>query len=137
MRIYKRMAYLCALSIGATVAFAAPADAAEQAEQEPKEDGVSWDDKESMEIIETCSADVLGHPAQAGPALTPAQRAAMCQAAVTVAYTLGCTGIGVSCATGSVLTVGSVAIPCVLLTALHAEQALELQPLWQRIAQTW
>jgi hypothetical protein len=135
MKIYKQkrtIACLCALGAmwRGGVAFAAPAEgyglpsATEQDEQSrqaehisPKEDGgISWDDKETMEIIETCTADA--GRAQAGPALTPPQRAAICAAAVQVAAYLGCAAITADCAIGSVLTVGSLAIPCVLLVAL-------------------
>lgn len=66
---------------------------------------------------ETAESSTLSSPL-ALTALSPDANAAMCAAAVNIASSLGCAAIAVDCAAGTFLTVGSLAIPCVLVTAL-------------------
>ena len=63
----------------------------------------------------TASPEVIGTD---GEALTDAQRSVMCEAAAAVSGTLGCLGVTASCGATSVLTVGTTAIPCILLSSL-------------------
>ena len=60
------------------------------------------------------SPEVIGTD---GEALTNGQRVAICGAAAAVAGTLGCLGVAASCATSTVLMVGTTAIPCVLVSS--------------------
>jgi hypothetical protein len=132
--------FIAALGLfcGAGVAFAAPAAAAEeqsadQTGQDPPtaeeqaaltDSGIIREETDAQGITGTCGAAPLVYQFQAvgddGSALQPlsSRNAAICAAAVVLAANLGCAAILADCAIGTVLTVGSLAIPCVLLAAL-------------------
>ncbi len=92
------------------VACAAPTEA-EDALSPTSEDAADLDPRPTA----AASPEVIGTD---GEALTDAQRSGMCGAAAAVSATLGCLGVTASCGATSVLTVGTTAIPCVLLSSL-------------------
>jgi hypothetical protein len=100
---------LCLFPCVSLVACAAPTEAEDASPT--SEEAADLDPPSTV----AASPEVIGTD---GEALTDAQRSVMCGAAAAVSATLGCLGVTASCGASAVLTVGTTAIPCVLLSSL-------------------